>query len=84
MIQQVFIAEQDGNAPMLLKELAVAHHLQATPYRYNEKMFENNGLWLKMVGKMPTNICVDADIVGGILPTLPRVCNSRPSVNALK
>jgi len=24
-----------------------------------------------MVGKMPTNVCVNADIGGGILPTLP-------------
>ncbi len=38
MIQRVFIAEQDGNTPMLLNELAVAHHLKDTPYRYNGKI----------------------------------------------
>ncbi len=36
---------------MLLNELAVAHHLRATPYRYNEKLLENNGLRLKRWAK---------------------------------
>jgi len=51
MIQSLFIAEQDGNAPMLLKELNVANHLKDTSYRYNENLLENNGLWLKWWAK---------------------------------
>ena len=37
-----------------------------------QKFLENNGLWLKPVGKMLTNVCVNANIADGILPTLPR------------
>jgi hypothetical protein len=28
---------------------------------------------VEMVGKMPTKVCADMNIVGGILPTLPRM-----------
>jgi len=51
---------------MLLPAIYEPHHIVATKI-----FFENNGLWLKMVGKMPTKFCVNADVVGGILPTLP-------------
>ena len=71
MTQPVFIAEQDGNTPMLLNELAVAHHLRATPYRYNGKIGLKQWPVLKLVGKMPTKVCTNAGVVVGILPTLP-------------
>ncbi len=35
------------------------------------KLLENNRLWFKPVGKMPTKVCVNAGVKGGILPTLP-------------
>lgn len=40
MTQPIFITEQDGSTPMLLKELTVARHLRATPSCYNRKMLE--------------------------------------------
>ncbi len=71
MIQRVFIVEQDGNTRMLLKESNVAHHLRATPYRFNAKIDCKQWAVVKMVGKMPMEVCVNADVGGGILPTLP-------------
>ncbi len=44
MIQLVFIVKQDGNTPMLLKELAVAHHFTHT-ISLKRKSVENNDLW---------------------------------------
>ncbi len=59
---------------MLLNESNVAHHLRATPYRYNSKIACKQLVVVKTVGKMPTKVCINADVVGGILPTLPRWC----------
>ncbi len=72
MIQQVFITEQDGKIEMLSNESAVAHHLRATPYRYNGKIGLKQWVVVEMAGKMPTKVCVNADVRGGILPILPR------------
>ena len=57
---------------MLLKESAFAHHLRATSYRHNVKIAWKQRPVAKMVGKMPTKVCVNTKIVAGILPTLPR------------
>ena len=50
----------------LLPTICEPHYIAKT-----QKLLENNGLWLKPVGKMPTKVCVNAGVVVGILPTLP-------------
>ncbi len=56
---------------MSLKELAVAHHLRITPYRYHIKIARKQWPVVETVGKMPTKVCADMNIADGILPTLP-------------
>ena len=51
MIQQVFIAWQDGKTPMLSNELTVACHFWATPYRYNIQIALKQWVVVEMVGK---------------------------------
>ncbi len=71
LIQLIFIAIQDGKTQMLLNELNVAHHLRGTPYRYHVKIALKQWPVVEMAGKMPTKVCVNAGVEGGILPTLP-------------
>jgi len=53
---------------LLLSAIYEPHHIGVI------KIFlENNGLWLKMVGKIVTKFWVHAGVEGGILPTLPHV-----------
>ncbi len=60
-----------GILPTLPRWCLLPTIYEATPYRYNGKIGLKQWVVVKMAGKMPTKVCTNVDIAGGILSALP-------------